>query len=89
LTEGCCAAANEKSAPEPGREPKTFHDSDELTNLAAAAQQNVRDCHCWKNEIALAFTFLRRWREARTKFDPVDWAEMSQRFLLTVSCGGG
>jgi hypothetical protein len=45
LTERRCAAANEKSAREPGREPETFHDSDELTNFAAAAQQNVRECH--------------------------------------------
>jgi hypothetical protein len=55
LTERCCAAANEKSA----REPKTFHDSDELTNFAAAAQQNVRERHCWKQKIALASAFLR------------------------------
>src|SRR3954451_4319444 len=46
LTECRCAAANEKSAREPGREPEMFHDSDELTNLAAEAQQNVRECHC-------------------------------------------
>ena len=39
LTEGCCAAANEKSARQPGREPETFHDSDELTNFGAAAQR--------------------------------------------------
>jgi len=44
LTEGRCAAANEKSAREPEREPETFHDSDELTNFTAAAQQNVREC---------------------------------------------
>jgi hypothetical protein len=50
LTEGCCAAAKEKSACEPGREPETFHDSDELTNFVAAAQQNVRECHCWKKK---------------------------------------
>jgi hypothetical protein len=66
LPEGHCAAANEKSARKPGREPETFHDSDELTNFAAAAQQNVRECHCWKQEIAFASTFL---REPRTKFD--------------------
>jgi hypothetical protein len=59
LTEGRCAAANEKSAREPGRAPDTFQDSDELTNLAAAAQQNVRECYYWKQEIALAAAFLR------------------------------
>jgi hypothetical protein len=59
LTEGRCAAANEKSAREPEREPETFHDWDELTNFVAAAQQNVRGCHCWKQEIALAPAFLR------------------------------
>jgi hypothetical protein len=59
LTEGRCAAANEKSAREPGREPETFHDSDELTNFVAAAQQNVRECHYWKQGIPLAAAFLR------------------------------
>jgi len=44
LTERRRAAAHEKSACETGREPETFHDSDELTNFAAAAQQNVREC---------------------------------------------
>jgi hypothetical protein len=58
LTEGCSAAANKKTAREPEREPETFHDSDELTNFAAAAQQNVRECHCWKQEITLAPAFL-------------------------------
>jgi predicted RNA-binding Zn ribbon-like protein len=43
------AAAHEKSAREPGREPETFHDSDELTNFAAAAQQNVRECQVGEN----------------------------------------
>ena len=71
LTEGCCAAANEKSAPEPGREPKTFHDSDELTNFAAAAQQNVRERHCWKQEIAPRSCFSANdGASRRTKFDP-------------------
>src|SRR4029453_2292308 len=71
LTEGRCAAANEKSARKPGREPETFHDSDELTNFAAAAQQNVRECRCWKHEIVLAPAFLRRTaRTRRTTFDP-------------------
>jgi hypothetical protein len=59
LTEARCAAANEKSARKPGREPETFHDSDELTNFAAAAQQNVRERHCWKQKMALAPAFLR------------------------------
>jgi len=43
LTEYGRAAAHEKSASEAGREPETFHDWDELTNFAAAAQQNVRE----------------------------------------------
>ena len=42
----CSRTAHEKSAREPGREPETFHDSDELTNFAVAAQQNVREGHC-------------------------------------------
>jgi hypothetical protein len=37
------AAPHEKSAREFGREPEIFHDSDELTNFATAAQQSVRD----------------------------------------------
>jgi hypothetical protein len=41
LTERGRAAAHEKSAREPGRQPETFHDWDELTNFAAVAQQNV------------------------------------------------
>jgi hypothetical protein len=53
------AATDEKSAREPGREPERFHDSDELTNFAAAAQQNVRERHCWKQKMALASAFLR------------------------------
>jgi hypothetical protein len=49
------AAAHEKSAREHGREPETFHDSDELTNLAVAAQQNVRDCIAARIGITLIF----------------------------------
>jgi hypothetical protein len=64
LTECNRAAAHEKSAREPGREPEVFHDSDELTNFAAAAQQNVRERHCWKQEIALAPAFLRTTAQA-------------------------
>jgi hypothetical protein len=51
---GCSsAAANQKSAHEPGRKPETFHDSDELTNFAAAAQQNVRECVPAKTGVTL------------------------------------
>jgi len=46
LTECRCAAANEKSAREPRREPEIFHESDELTNFAAEAQHKVHECHC-------------------------------------------
>jgi hypothetical protein len=53
LTECGRAAAHEKSAREPGREPETFHDSDELTNFAVAAQQNVREGHCGENPVTL------------------------------------
>jgi hypothetical protein len=42
LAERGRAAAHEKSAREPEREPETFHDSNEITNFAAAAQQNVQ-----------------------------------------------
>jgi hypothetical protein len=73
------AAANEKSARKPGREPETFHDSDELTNFATAAQQKVREGHYWKPETALP-SFAKSL---------IGWAEMSQRFLLTACCGGG
>jgi hypothetical protein len=55
LTEGYCTAANEKSARERGREPERFHDSDDLTNFAAAAQQNVRECHCARTGVTLTF----------------------------------
>jgi len=50
LAERGRAAAHEKSAREPGREPETFHDSDELTNFAVAAQQNVREGHCSESQ---------------------------------------
>src|SRR5919197_5957684 len=46
LSECSCDAANEKRACKAGREPETFHDSAELTNFAAAAQQNLRQCRC-------------------------------------------
>src|SRR5262245_49865476 len=49
LTERGRGAAHEKSARKPGREPETFHDWDELTNFAAAAQQDVRECRCSHN----------------------------------------
>jgi len=53
LAERGRAAAYEKSAREPGREPETFHDSDELTNFAVAAQQNVREAYCGETGITL------------------------------------
>jgi len=65
------APPNEKSARKPGREPETFHDSDELTNFAAAAQQNVRECHCWKQETARRSCFSANdGASRRAKFDP-------------------
>jgi len=41
LTECGRGAAHEKSARDRGREPEAIHNSDELTNSDAAAQQNV------------------------------------------------
>jgi hypothetical protein len=45
LTECAGGAAHEDSACERGREPERLHNSDELTNFAGTAQQNVRGWH--------------------------------------------
>src|SRR5262245_50615239 len=60
LSECCCAAANEKSPYEPGGKPETFHDSDELTNFAAEAQHNVRQCACSENRSNPQLPLLRK-----------------------------
>jgi hypothetical protein len=52
------AAAHEKSAREPGRKRETFHDSAELTNFAAAVQQNVRERHRSENRATLTSFLL-------------------------------
>jgi hypothetical protein len=74
LTECGRAAVHEKNAREPGGKPETFHDSDELTNFAAAVQQNVRERHRSENRSNPHLLSLAK----RTYVDPLEETQFSR-----------